>query len=400
MRIALVHDWLTGMRGGEKVLEQICKLYPEAPLWTLIHIPGKVSDTITARSIHTSLLQRMPLAATKYRNYLPLFPFFAEMHKVGDADLVISTSHAVAKSMVKRRGASKPFHVCYVHTPMRYAWDLFDEYFGPERVGWFASRFFFAPLVKMLRIYDIKTVGRVDVFLANSKYVAERISRLYGREAEVLPPPVDTKRFKTAVREPEDWYLVVSALVPYKRVDHAIRSCSDMAVPLKIVGTGPEMNALKKLAAKLNVDVEFVGFASDEKLVDYYRRAKALLFPGVEDFGIVPVEATACGCPVIALALGGVLDSMTEETAVFYGEPTVQGLKQAMKRFEEGNSTFPESALRQRAELFSEASFLRNLELILMRVQRQLSPTANEIVKQPRAVAIAGGALQSSNPAA
>jgi glycosyltransferase involved in cell wall biosynthesis len=211
---------------------------------------------------------------------------------------------------------------------------------------------------------------------------------------------VDTKRFKTAVREPEDWYLVVSALVPYKRVDHAIRSCSDMAVPLKIVGTGPEMNALKKLAAKLNVDVEFVGFASDEKLVDYYRRAKALLFPGVEDFGIVPVEATACGCPVIALALGGVLDSMTEETAVFYGEPTVQGLKQAMKRFEEGNSTFPESALRQRAELFSEASFLRNLELILMRVQRQLSPTANEIVKQPRAVAIAGGALQSSNPAA
>jgi len=400
MRIALVHDWLTGMRGGEKVLEQLCKLCPEAPLWTLIYLRGTVSDTIAAHSIHTSLLQRMPLSATKYRSYLPLFPVFAEMHKACDVDLVISTSHAVAKSMVKRRGANRPYHVCYIHTPMRYAWDLFDEYFGPERVGWLASRLFFAPLVKMLRFYDRKTVDRVDVFLANSSYVAERVRRLYGREAEVLPPPVDTERFKTAVREPEDWYLVVSALVPYKRVDHAIRGCSRMGLRLKIVGRGPELADLKKLAAKLNADVEFIGFASDEELVDYYRHAKGLLFPGVEDFGIVPVEAIACGCPVIALAVGGVLDSMTEETALLYNQPTVEGLMQAIQQFEAHENTFSESTLRQRAELFSEANFLSRFELTLMRVQRQLSAAAHEVVMPPRAVAVADSALPSSKPAA
>jgi glycosyltransferase involved in cell wall biosynthesis len=400
MRVALVHDWLTGMRGGEKVLEQLCKLCPEAPLWTLMYLRGKVSDTIAARSIHTSLLQHMPLSETRYRSYLPLFPLFAEMHKVCDVDLVISTSHAVAKSMIKRRGANQPFHVCYIHTPMRYAWDLFDEYFGPERVGWLASRFLFAPLVKMLRFYDTRTVNRVDVFLANSSYVAERVRRLYGREAEILPPPVDTERFKNAVREQEDWYLVVSALVPYKRVDHAIRSCSRLGLPLKIVGKGPELNLLKKLACSLNADVEFIGFASDEDLVDYYRRAKALLFPGVEDFGIVPVEAIASGCPVIALAEGGVLDSMTEETAILYSEPTVEGLAQAMQLFEESRHRFSESALRERAAYFSEANFLSRLELTLLRVERQLMSTAGPFVMPLRGAALADEAVQSSRPAA
>ena len=400
MRIALVHDWLTGMRGGEKVLEQVCKLCPGAPLWTLIYLRGKVSDTIAARRIHTSLLQRMPHAATKYRSYLPLFPLFAEMNRPGDVDLVISTSHAVAKSMVKRRGANKPYHICYIHTPMRYAWDLFDEYFGSERVGWFASRFLFAPLVKMLRLYDTRTVDRVDVFLANSTYVAERVRRLYGREAEVLPPPVDTVRFKTAVRKPEDWYLVVSALVPYKRVDHAIRSCSSIGARLKIVGIGPEMDSLKKLAAKLNADVEFVGFVSDEELVNYYRCAKALLFPGVEDFGIVPVEAIACGCPVIAFALGGILDSMTENTAVFYNEPTIEGLTQGLRRFEETKDTFSESVLRRHADFFSEANFLKRFQSTLVCAQEHLSATVREIAIPPQTVVVAYGAPHSSNPAA
>jgi glycosyltransferase involved in cell wall biosynthesis len=400
LRIALVHDWLTGMRGGEKVLEQLCKLCPDAPLWTLICLPGKVSKTIAARSIHTSLLQHMPFAAKKYRSYLPLFPVFAELNRPSDVDLVISTSHAVAKSMVKRRGPNKPYHICYIHTPMRYAWDLFDEYFGPERVGWFASRFFFAPLVQMLRLYDAGTVGRVDLFLANSTYVAERVRRVYGREAEVVPPPVDTERFKTALREPEDWYLIVSALVPYKRVDHAIRSCHRMGVPLKVVGIGPELDDLKKLAAKLNSNVEFVGFASDEALVDYYRRAKALLFPGVEDFGIVPVEAIACGCPVIALALGGILDSMTEETAIFYDDPTVEGLMRAMERFEECSDTFSETTLRKRAAFFSEANFLERFEVTLQCVQRHLSAGVQEISSPSNSPAIAGGTPQSSNPAA
>ncbi|HEY0758367.1 MAG TPA: glycosyltransferase [Acidisarcina sp.] len=376
VRVALVHDWLTGMRGGEKVLELLCRRFPDAPLWTLLYLPGEVSSTISSRTIHPSLLQYMPLAAKKYRSYLPLFPLFAELNRARDADLVISTSHAVAKSMIKRRGRRSPYHICYIHTPMRYAWDLFDEYFGPERVGWFASRFLFWPVVKMLRLYDTMTVDRVDLFLANSHYVAERVRRLYGRDAEVLAPPVDTERFRGAVRAPEDWYLVVSALVPYKRVDQAIRACSSMGRRLKVVGKGPELAALKQLAVDLGIDVEFIGFASDQVLVDYYRRARALLFPGVEDFGIVPVEAIACGCPVIALGVGGILDSMTEQTAVLYSDASAEGMRAAMHQFEAMEGSFSVQALRERAELFSEATFLRRLEQTIVRVQRQLVAAA------------------------
>ena len=315
--VALAHDWLTGMRGGEKVLELLCRRFPEAPLWTLIHNAGSVSSTITCRPIHTSLLQRLPFSSKKYRHYLPLFPLFAETNKVRHAGTVISTSHAVAKSMVKRGRRHCRLHLCYIHTPMRYAWDLFDEYFGPERVGWLKSQLFFRPILRCIQWYDRATVRRVDLFIANSHYVAERVRACYGREAAVLPPPVDLSRFSDARREPEDWFLVVSALVPYKRVDHAILACARSGRPLKIVGSGPEMERLKMLATELGAEVEFAGFASDETLVEYYRCARALLFPGVEDFGIVPVEAIAAGCPVIAFKKGGVLDSMTEETAPF-----------------------------------------------------------------------------------
>ncbi|NYF79925.1 glycosyltransferase [Granulicella arctica] len=373
-RVALVHDWLTGMRGGEKVLESICRRFPTAPLSTLLYVPGSVSSTIAEREIHVSPLQWMPRAATKYRSYLPLFPLFAEMNKAAEADLVISTSHAVAKSMVRRFGRTRPYHICYIHTPMRYAWDMFDAYFGPDRVGWTASKLFFRPLTWMLQIYDRATAGRVDLYVANSTYVAERVQRIYGRSSEVLPPPVDTDRYLLASREPQEWYLVVSALVPYKRVDHAIRACSTLGRRLRIVGKGPELESLKELAISLKVEVEFVGFASDELLVDFYRQAKALLFPGIEDFGIVPLEAIACGCPVIALGVGGVLDSMTEETAVFYTEESVAGLIMAMRNFEERQHLFVDERLRQRAAQFSEAIFLDKLEQILLRTR--FSPRA------------------------
>jgi glycosyltransferase involved in cell wall biosynthesis len=340
----------------------------------------------------------MPLAATKYRNYLPFFPLFAELHKAGDADVIISTSHAVAKSMIRRRGANRPYHICYIHTPMRYAWDMFDEYFGPKRVGWFASHFLFRPLVQLLRLYDAKTVSRVDLFLANSTYVANRVRRLYGREAEVLPPPVDVERFKNAVREPEDWFLVVSALVPYKRVDHAIRACGAMGRPLKIIGKGPELNRLRALAAELSVDVEFIGWASDEDLTSAYRRAKALLFPGIEDFGIVPVEAIACGCPVIALGAGGVLDSMTDETAVLYSEATQQGLIDAIHQFEARKDAFSEKTLRDHATHFSEDHFLDRFEQRFAWVQRQVAHSFNPIIGPSLTIGPAHEALQSSQP--
>ncbi len=373
-RVALVHDWLTGMRGGEKVLEVLCRLFPAAPLWTLLHNKGSVCEVIENRPIHTSLLQHMPQAARRYRSYLPLFPLFAETNKapgrIDGADLVISTSHAVAKSMVRRtrrQGRNQPLHICYIHTPMRYVWDLFDEYFGPARMGAFASRFLLAPIAAMLRQYDRRTTDRVDLFVANSSYVAERVRRIYGRESLVLPPPVDTERFATAAREPGDAYLVVSALVPYKRVDHAIRACASLGRKLTIVGRGPEEARLRALARELGSekDVEFTGFASDAVLADYYRRARALLFPGVEDFGIVPVEAIACGCPVIALAEGGVLDSMTADTAVFFHEQTPAALERAILAFEARPQDFALGTLRARAGLFSEAAFIARFTAIV-----------------------------------
>lgn len=356
LRVALIHDWLTGMRGGEKVLEVLCKLFPQAPLFTLMHVRGSVSEVIEDRVITTSPLQHMPWSAKKYRHYLPLFPVFAELTKVRGYDLVISSSHAVAKAMVRWPARNRPFHICYIHTPMRYIWDRFDDYFGAEKVGRISSLMFFRPLAALLRFYDRRTADRVDVFCANSRYVAERVHTLYGRDAVVLHPPVDIERFSTVVRCAEDWYLVVSALVPYKRVDHAIAACAQLGRKLRIVGSGPEESRLRVLAKGSGANVEFLGAVTDDELLECYGRARALLFPGVEDFGIVPIEAIAAGCPVVALAEGGILDSMTDRTAFLYSKPTAGGLRQAIVQFEA--SRFEELELREHAQLFSIERFL------------------------------------------
>jgi glycosyltransferase involved in cell wall biosynthesis len=364
LRVALVHDWLTGMRGGEKALEAICELFPDAPLWTLLCYPDSVSKIITSRRITTSWLQHLPLARTKYRYYLPLFPLLAEATKVGieDADIVISTSHAVAKSMVRRTG-KRPLHVCYIHTPMRYAWDRFDDYFGPEQVGSFLSRFLFRPVTKLLQKYDLATLDRVDVFTTNSSYVAEQVKRIYGREAEVIYGPADVTRWEKVVRKPEDWYLMVSALAPYKRVDHAIEACAALGRSLKIVGSGPEEGKLRALAASLGADVEFHGFVTDDQLADFYARGKALIFPGVEDMGLVPLEAISAGCPVVALAEGGVLDTMSPDTAVFYREATPGALQQALTKFED--RSFDVTVMRNRARGFSKREFQERFVAVL-----------------------------------
>jgi glycosyltransferase involved in cell wall biosynthesis len=377
LKVALIHDWLTGMRGGEKALETLCEMFPDAPLWTLVHVPGSVSESIEARTIHTSFLQHMPFAKTKYRHYLPLFPLAAEMTQVSaeDADVVISTSHAVAKAMVHKNSKGKnsnrknsnrrPLHICYIHTPMRYIWDRFDDYFGPEQVGHVASRLFFKPIAKLLQVYDLRTVDRVDVYCTNSHYVAKRIRTVYGREAEVIYGPGDMGKGAAVVRCPEDWYLMVTALVPYKRVDQAIAACAGLGRRLKIVGKGPGERKLKNLSKELRASVEFLGFVSDEELLNCYGRAKAVIFPGVEDFGLVPVEAAAAGCPVIALAKGGVVDSMTSETAEFYEEESAAALQEAILRFE--GREFSDTAMRRRAAEFTREQFSRRFEMILKR---------------------------------
>jgi glycosyltransferase involved in cell wall biosynthesis len=365
LKVALVHDWLTGMRGGEKALETLCEMFPDAPMWTLVHVPGSVSKIIEDRKIHTSFLQHMPFAKTKYRHYLPLFPLAAEMTQVSteDADVVISTSHAVAKAMVNKNSNRRRLHICYIHTPMRYIWDRFDDYFGPAQVGHVASRLFFKPIAKLLQIYDRRTVDRVDVYCTNSRYVAKRIRNLYGREAEVIYGPGDMGSGAAVVRRPEDWYLMVTALVPYKRIDQAIAACAGLGRPLKIVGKGPEERKLKNLSKEMCASVEFLGFVGDEELLNCYGRAKALIFPGVEDFGLVPVEAAAAGCPVIALAKGGVVDSMTAETAELYEEESAAALQEAILRFE--GRKFSDAAMRRRAAEFTRDQFSRRFEAVL-----------------------------------
>jgi glycosyltransferase involved in cell wall biosynthesis len=302
-RVVLVHDWLTGMRGGEKVLESLCRLFPRAEIRTLVHVPGSASETIEARTIRTSFVQRLPRAARWYRHYLPLFPTAIEAIDVDDADLVVSTSHCAAKAVV---ATGRAVHVCYCHSPMRYAWDQFEAYFGRERVGTMgnlAAR----PVLAWLARWDRRTAGRVDRFVANSAFVAGRIGRYYNRRASILHPPVDTGFFTPDGSSPEPYFLVVSALVPYKRIDVALAAASRLGVPLKVVGAGPDAARLGRLAGPTT---EFLGALEGAALRDLYRRATALVLPAEEDFGIAPVEAMACGRPVVALARGGATETV------------------------------------------------------------------------------------------
>jgi glycosyltransferase involved in cell wall biosynthesis len=317
----------------------------------LVYVKGSASPIIENRPIHTSFLQRLPAAKKRYRHYLPLFPLAAESINLKSFDLVISSSHAVAKS-VRTEGVP---HWCYIHSPMRYVWDRFDDYFGPEIVGQAASKLFFSPIAAYLRSYDRRTANRVDHFTANSSFVAERVREFYGRSAEVIFPPTDVQRFAKLERKPEDFYLFFSAWVPYKKADHAIKACQDLGQRLIVLGKGPEAARLKKIA-----DAKFVTFVeepTDQLVEDYFSRAKGLLFPGIEDFGIVPVEAMASGLPVIAFRAGGVLDTLTDQTAQFYTEQTVEGLKSAILEFEKVSNRFEDKILRHQAEKFSRQRF-------------------------------------------
>jgi glycosyltransferase involved in cell wall biosynthesis len=305
MRVALVHDWLTGMRGGEKVLEAIAGIYPDAHIFTLVHVPGAVTPQIEARRIHPSFIQRLPAAGRLYRHYLPLFPVAVEQFDLEGYDLVVSISHCAAKSVIRAPGAR---HLCYCLTPMRYAWDQFEEYFGAARVGRLGEAAY-RPVMSWLARWDAATAHRADRFVAISRYVAARIARYYARSADVVYPPVDTGFFFPDGSDPAPSALVVSALVPYKRIDLAIEACAQAGIPLRIIGDGPELARLKRLAGP---GVTFSGWIPAEEIREAYRRAGVVLLPGVEDFGIVPLEAQACGRPVVAVAEGGALETVAD----------------------------------------------------------------------------------------
>ena len=341
------------MRGGEKCLEVLCELYPESPIFALFYEEGRVSDTIARHPIHTSWLQKFPGIFSGYRNYLPFFSSAVESLDLKGFDLVVSTSHCVAKGVRKSPGA---VHICYCFTPVRYVWGLFEEYFGSRNC--FLKnliRFF----IERLKTWDLRSNERVDHFIAISHHVRRRIERFYKRTAEGVYPPVDTD-FYTPGSTPqrEDWYLVVSALVPYKRVDLAIRVFNRFGRKLVIIGDGPEEGRLRKLAGG---NIVFKGWQSDEVLRDHYRRARALVFPGEEDFGIVPVEMQACGGFVIALARGGALETVSAgRSGLFFEEATEDSLEAALRKFE--SLSFDAEASRKNALRFSRQRFKNEIK--------------------------------------
>jgi len=359
-RVALVHDWLTGYRGGEKVLDAIAGLSPRADLYTLIHVPGSTRPTIENRRVRASWLNRLPGVEDYYRWLLPFFPGWIDRLDLSDYDLVLSTSHCVAKGA---RAAPGAVHVCYCHTPMRYVWDRFDDYFGhwtgPRR--WLIER-----EAARLRHWDRETVDRVDRWIANSHFVRDRILRFYEVDpdrVEVVVPPVDVERFRPPEPAPEreDRYLAVSALVPYKRIDHAVEACARTGRRLDVAGTGPEEAALKARVRDLGATdrIRFLGFVPDDELPGLMARRRAFLFPGIEDFGITPVESTAAGLPVVARGVGGVLDSVRDgENGVLYEGGGAEALEAALDDFEARGDVWDRRVMWTWAEGFAEGRFV------------------------------------------
>lgn len=371
-KIALVHDWLTGMRGGEKCLESLAAAFPDAPLYTLLRRRGSTSPVIEDRPIHTSFLQMLPAVQRYYRYLLPLMPSAIERLRLpAEVQAVVSFSHAVAGRAIAPPGVP---HICYCFSPMRYAWHMREAYFGPRRglkrlnpLAMVRDR-----LLDRIRAWDRAASERVTHFVAISQTVAGRIADCYGRSSTIIYPPVDTDFYQPDEVPRMPFYLVVSALVPYKRIDLAIEACRQLDRKLVVIGTGPETARLKQLARGANV--RFLGWQSDDVIRQYLQCCRALLFPGCEDFGIVPLEAQACGTPVVAYDAGGATETVLPAsddaigTGRFFAEQTPEALVEAMRWTEQHRDAFCPIKARAQAERFNKARFDAELLAFVHRV--------------------------------
>lgn len=363
MRVALVHDWLITWRGGEKVLLAMARRFPDAAIHTLLHDPADMPAELEAHPIHASALDRLPFAKRNHRWLLPAFPAAVQTLDVGDVDLVLSSSHCVAKAVRIPQGTR---HLAYVHAPLRYMWDRYDDYFGPGRAG-LGARVAARLSRPFLRAFDVATTPRVDAFLANSRHVARQIAERYHRHAAVLHPPVELARFSEGPLGSGEggYFLCLGALAPYKRVDLAIEAFGRLGLPLWIAGSG---QASRSWLASLPPNVRVLGQVRDDEVPGLLRGARALIFPGVEDFGLTPVETMAAGRPVIAYAAGGALETVTPETGLFFAEQTAAALEDAVRRFDAFERGFSPAAARAWAQRFDEASFVRGLDAAIARV--------------------------------
>ncbi|MGO8948922.1 MAG: glycosyltransferase [Ktedonobacterales bacterium] len=373
MRTALVHDYLNQMGGAEKVLLALHELFPEAPIYTSIYAPDRVDRRFRRLDIRTSFMQRLPLVKKHHQPFLPLFPFAFEQLDLRAYDLVISDSSAFAKGVITRPEA---LHICYCHTPMRWAWNYYD-YVEREHLGRLA-RALLLPTIALLRQWDYTTAARVDYFVANSPNVAARIAKYYRRDSVYIPPPVDTSQFEIAPNH-EDYFLVVSRLVPYKRVDLAILAFNQLRLPLRIIGGGRDERRLRRLAGPT---IQFIGRQGDQEVRRQLARCRALIFPGEEDFGLTPLEAQASGRPVIAYGAGGALASIVPgRTGVFFRSPTSESLALAVTGFRDAD--FDPQAIRQHALTFDTEQFRQRL-LRLIESKMVKSPQAESYVEDQR----------------
>ena len=357
MKIAIIHDWLTVYAGAEKVLEQLLKLYPKADIFTIVDfLPKKDRSFLDNHKITTSFIQKLPFVRTKYRAYLPLMPIAVEQFDLSSYDLIISDSHAVAKGVLT---GPDQIHISYIHSPIRYAWDFQHQYLKESRLQKGLKSFIIRYLLHKIRIWDTRTSNGVDYIFANSNYIRRRIWKVYRRESEVIFPPVDVEAF-TLLKEKEDFYLTASRMVPYKKIDLIVEAFAQMpSKKLIVIGDGPDF---EKIKAKAGSNVVLMGYQSFEVLRDHMQRAKAFIFAAEEDFGITPVEAMACGTPVIAYGRGGILDTViSEKTGLFFDEQNVSSLIKAVEQFE--TMTFDHEVISKHAQTFSSKRFREEIAM-------------------------------------
>lgn len=363
MKVAIIHDWLVVRAGAEAVLEQLLILYPQADVYSTVDfLPEADRGLLRGAKTFTSFIQRLPFAKKKYRTYLPLMPLAVEQFDLSAYDLVISSSSAVAKGVIT---GPDQLHVSYVHSPIRYAWDLQHSYLNEAGLTRGLKSMLARYLLHKMRLWDTRTASGVDHYISNSHFIARRIKKVYGRDAEVVHPPVNLKDF-TPGHNKEEFYVTASRLVPYKKIPMIMEAFAGMPdKKLVVIGDGPEADKVKALASKYS-NIEWLGYQSRSVLVDYMQRAKAFVFAAEEDFGISPVEAQACGTPVIAYGKGGVLESVLDKvTGLLYPEQTAESIMEAVLRFETLAHTFNADVIRSNAEMFEESVFRTQIKTLI-----------------------------------
>jgi glycosyltransferase involved in cell wall biosynthesis len=358
MKTALIQDWLVNYAGSERVFESFVNIWPEAEIFTLVDFLNQEERNIILKGkrANTSFIQNLPLAGKHHRQYLPLFPMAIEQFDLSSFSTVISSSHAVSKGVLIN---PDQLHICYCHTPMRYAWDLYHQYLREAGLEKGLKAFFVKRVLHRMRIWDVVSSARVNYFIANSEFIARRIEKTYSRKAHVIYPPVDTEKFK--LKEIKDnYYLTASRFVPYKRVDLVVEAFSRMTdKKLVVIGDGPQEKKIKSLASS---NIEFIGYQAPDKLKDYMQNAKAFVFAAEEDFGIVVVEAMACGTPVIALGKGGTAETVLNgKTGIHIKEQSAASIIEAVRNFEVNSGSFDPKAIRMHSEQFSRSIFEKKI---------------------------------------